>query len=235
MKKFFAVLIFVLYSGSAFAVVESDVEIHKVVGGLYSLSAAIELNAKTNPTTAQLQKYFENLPQNWFELVKISKTKKSIWVGIAVEKNSTARKYLRSNSERLKITSEPDGYAWLGEDFAWLKAADIVKGKLKPIFFGAAEGDGTIFFRADDFDAWWEATPKFNSEASKEILKKHEVDDAPILNRPSGSSRVSIYDSVKPNTVIKVPDEIHMGHKGNSFDVSVGDVIFNPIPTRRNN
>ncbi|MBQ7069195.1 MAG: hypothetical protein IJM82_08530, partial [Synergistaceae bacterium] len=116
-----------------------------------------------------------------------------------------------------------------------LKAADIVKGKLKPISFGAAEGDGTIFFRADDFDAWWEANPKFNSEASKEILKKHEVDDSPILQRPSGSSRVSIYDSVKPNTVIKVPDEIHMGGKGNSFDVSVGDVIFNPIPTRRNN
>ena len=238
MKKIFAVLVLIVcsFSCTAFADVEPDIELHKVIGGLYSLSAAVELNNKTNPNINQLKNYFENPTQVWLNSVKISKTKNSIWVGIALDKTSSARHYLRSNAPELEITNEPEGYAWIGGDFAWLKAADIVKNKLKPIKIFASEGDGTIFFSTENQETWWQANPDFNSRAVREILRKHGTSSYIELERPTQNSRTSIYDDVKPNKVIKVPDKIHVGSRKNSFDMSVevGDVIFNPIPYHGN-
>ncbi|MBQ6773053.1 MAG: hypothetical protein IJP48_03220 [Synergistaceae bacterium] len=50
----------------------------------------------------------------------------------------------------------------------------------------------------------------------------------------SQSERISIYESVKPSPVRRKPEGMHVG-KSSSDDISiaVGDVMINPIPTRR--
>ncbi len=235
-KIFLFFMIFILFSSPASAENNSDVfasESHKIIGGLYSLVAAVELNAKTNADVNSVVRFFERIPPGWQNEVKIQSDKKSIWVGIAIDQYSKARSYIRAHASELGIFDTPGGVAWLGNEFAWIKAADISKKKLKPVKFSAAEADGTIFFNAQDSDTWWAAYPNFNSSSIRKILEAHGTDDAPELHAPKVSEepRTSIYDDVKPASV-RVPDKMHMGTKKNSFDMSmeVGDVIFNPIP-----
>lgn len=229
----FLILILIFSSSASFAEADSDAENHKIIGGLYSLAAAVELNAKTNPDVNSLVRFFEKIPAGWQNEIKIERDKKSIWVGIAVGQYSSARPYLREHSGELKILDAPGGSAWLGGEFAWLKVADIAKKKLNPVKFSAAGSDSTIFFNANNSDSWWAAWPNFNSRSIKEILEKHGTDNHPELAAPKvqEAPRVSIYDEVKPSSV-RIPDKMHMGTKKNSFDMSmeVGDVIFNPIP-----
>ena len=232
------ILILIFMSSASFAEVDSDFEKHKIIGGLYSLAAAVEMNAKIKPDVNSLVRFFERIPAGWQNEIKIErdKNKKSIWVGIAVDQYSTARKYLRTHATELGIKEAPGGEAWLGGEFAWLKAADIAKKKLKAASFKAAEGDETIFFNVPGTDSWWAAWPNFNQRSIKEILNSHGTDDAPELRAPKAEEiqQTSIYDDVRPSSV-RVPDEMHMGKKKNSFDMSmeVGDVIFNPIPNVR--
>ena len=236
MKKFLGVLVFAICfcSGISYGDVEPDVEVHNVIGGLYSLVEAVELNGKINPDVNQLKNYFSNPSTEWLNNIKVSRSKNSIWVGISIPKQSTSRRFLRSNSDELKITNEPDGYAWIGGNFAWLKAADVVNGKLKPVKIFAAEGDGTIFLTDEAQKFWWQTNPTFNFRAAKEILRRNEAENPPELHIPSEVSH-SIYESVKPSGVIKVPDDIHLGRKKSSYDMSIemGDVIFNPIPNTK--
>ena len=98
MKKFLVMLLFVTFfcSSVSYGEVENDVEIHNVIGGLYSLAEAVELNRKINPDVNQLRNFFDNPSKEWQNNVKLSVTKKSIWVGISIPKQSTARKFLRS-------------------------------------------------------------------------------------------------------------------------------------------
>jgi len=244
MKKIFLSLILIfIFISCSFAEVEeninSDAENHKIIGGLYTLAAAVELNAKTNPDINSLVRFFERIPAGWQNEIKIErdKNKKSIWVGIAVNQYSTARRYLRSHAKELGILDAPNGSVWLGGEFAWLKAADIAKKKLNPVKFSAAESENKIFFNANNSNSWWAAWPNFNSRSIKEILEKHGVENPenlPKLSAPkieNENQRTSIYDEVRPSSV-RVPDDMHMGRKKNSFDMSmeVGDVIFNPIP-----
>ena len=240
MRKIFLslilVLIFISSASNLFAGVDSDAGSHKIIGGLYSLAAAVELNAKINPDVNSLVRFFERIPAGFANETKIICDKKSIWVGISVEKYSSVRKWLRENSEELKIFDSPNGSAWLGGEFAWLKAADIVKKKLKPVEISAAESDGIIFFNAQNSDSWFSEYPKFNSSSKKKILAAHGTDNHPELSAPKiqEAPRVSIYDEVKPSSV-RIPDKMHMGTQKNSFDMSmeIGDVIFNPIPNQK--
>ena len=234
-KIFLSFLIFILASSSLFAdELDSDAENHKIIGGLYSLAAAVELHAKTNPDVNSLVRFFERIPAGWQNEVKIEtdKNKKSIWVGISVAKSSNARRYLRSNAKKLRILESPGGETWLSGEFAWLKAADVVKKKLQPIEFSAAESDGIIFFNANS-ESWFAAWPNFNSSSIRKILEEHGPENHTELVAPKNqdSKRVSIYDEVRPSSV-RVPDEMHVGTKKSSFDMSmeVGDVIINPIP-----
>ena len=239
MKKILAILLFAtcFCSSVCYGEVENDVEIHNVIGGLYSLAGAVELNGKINPDVNQLKNFFDNPSKEWLNNIKLSVVKNSIWVGISIPKQSTARKFLRSNSPELGITNEPEGYEWFGGDIAWLKAADIVNKKLKPVKIFAAENDGTIFLTNEAQKFWWQSNPSFNFRAVKEILKRHSAENPPELHKPSeikaSEPARSIYENVKPSGVIRVPDEIHLTKKKNSLDrsIEVGDVIFNPIPT----
>lgn len=241
MKKFIvSILILILISSASFAAEDdlTNAENHKIIGGLYSLAAAVELNAKTNPDINSLVRFFEKIPAGWQKEVKIESDKKSIWVGIAVNQYSSARRFLRENSQNLGILDAPNGSAWLGGEFAWLKVGEIVKKKFNPVKFSAAEQDGIIFFNSDNSDLWFSAWPNFNSRSRKEILEKHGTENHPELTAPKvqEAGRVSIYDQVKPSSV-RIPDKMHMGTQKNSFDMSmeVGDVIFNPIPNTQRN
>ena len=239
MKKIFLSFLFlILISSASFAQNdfnldgESDAENHKIIGGLYSLAAAVELNEKINPDVNSLVRFFERIPPGWQNEIKIERDKKSIWVGISVA-GSSAQRYLRSNAKKLGILENPGGQAWLGGEFAWIKAADIAKKKLKPVEFSAAETDGIIFFGADDSSSFFASWPNFNAASIKKILAAHGTKNHQELKAPKvqENQRVSIYDEVRPSSV-RVPDEMHVGTKKSSFDMSmeVGDVIINPIP-----
>lgn len=233
MRKIFtaSIIIMLLSSANVFAGVDPDPEIHRVIGGLYSLVSAITLNGDTAPDIRALRKYFADVPNDWPGSVRIEKVGNDIWAGVSVGKMSTARKYLRSNSPKLGITDSPAGDSWMGGSFAWLKAGSISGGKLIPSSLRAAQADGTIFFSVNDSD-WWMSYPEFSRTSAGEIMKLCGVMQEG-LSRPKGAERRSIYDEVRPSAVRK-PADIRTSRKhafGESYDVNMGDVIFQPIRT----
>ena len=231
-KVFVSVIITVfMFAGYACAEVEPDAELHSVIGGLYSLAAAVSINDNPTPHINQLRQYFVNVPDNWHNQIQLSRVHKDVWAGIAVGKYSSARRFLRANAQELGLYESPEGYSWLGGDFVWLKLFAV---KLK-----AAKGTGSdseSLFLSADGNRWWLSEPVFKKEASREILRRFGVKNAPELHGPSGV-RESIYESVKPADVQK-PADIHWGRKKSSFDMDIElgkDVIFDPIPNRRRN
>lgn len=239
MRKVFTALIVValLCGVPVLAEVVQDSDTHGVIGGLYSLVASLAMNGNTSPNVNQIRGYFSDVPQNWQKLVRFERVNNQIWVGVAVGKYAQARSYLRSHAEELGITDTPGGNAWMSGDFAWIKAGDVVKGKFKPITLKASKGSGTdsgvIFLNAPGQDSWWLASPSFTRKAAQSLLKACGVKKSG-LHKPIAQpvQAVSIYESVKPSEV-KKPDDIHTSRKRNfreSFDMDMGDVIFNPIP-----
>ncbi len=233
-SKFFAIILIILVSAntafSSQAIVNPDKDIHSVIGGLYSLVLAVNLNNNINPDINNLRRYFVNAPVN----SQVSRVNDSIWVGVKLAKTSTARHYLRSNSPELNITDSPNGYSWMGGDFAWLKACDISGKKLIPIDLKISRGTGKdssiIFLSTDGQNTWWQANPALTQQAANMALNKFGVKDSPELHAPEGVA-ISIYESVKPSPVAR-PRKMHVG-SNNSGDrsVAVGDVMINPIPS----
>ena len=217
--------------------VEDDNELHKVIGGLYTLAAVVNINQNSNPDPRQLRNYFDNLPKDWLEKIKISRKVSSVWVGILVDQKSRARNYLRVNAPSLKITSDPEGYDWLGGYYAWIKAADIINNKLQPLNLIATKSDGALFFSTKDQKKWWQADPTFNFRAEKMVMKNFEINDAPMLEKPKAlTNSNSVYERVKPNDKSRKPDEIHISTKKGFLEkmsIEMGDVLFNPIPNTR--
>ena len=232
MNKIFtaSILVMFMFTANASADVDPDTENHRVIGGLYSLVSAIAVNRDTAPDIGTLRKYFADIPGNWFNSVRIERVNNDLWAGVPVGKHSTARKYLRTNSHNLGITDTPAGSAWLGGDFAWVKAASINGRKLVPVTLKAAQGDGAIFFSADG-ENWWMSYPEFTRKSAEEIMNHFGVMQEG-LRKPQGAGRRSIYDEVKPSEVRK-PADIHTNRKhqfGESYDIDMGDVIFRPVP-----
>ena len=215
------------------AEVNPDPEIHKVIGGLYSLVSAMAINGETATDVRALRKYFSNVPADWLDSVRIERVNNDLWAGVSVGKYSTARQYLRSNSPELGITDSPSGSEWMSGDFAWLKAGSINGGKFVPLQLTASKGSGKdagiLFFSVDGHN-WWKSHPSLNAKSSQEALRRWGV-KAEGLQMPNETRR-SIYDEVKP-TEVRKPADIHTGRKrefGESYDVNMGDVIFSPIP-----
>ena len=229
-KIFVSVIIAVLcVSGCASAGVEKDIELHRVIGGLYSLVCAVDINGSNTNHINQLRQYFEDIPDNWHNQVQLSRVNDAIWAGVNVGKYSSARKFLRANAQSMGIKESPEGYAWLGGDYAWLKVSDV---KLK-----AARGtgqDSNLVFLSVDGESWWMSQPVFSASAAGEIMRKFGIKDAPELHRPSGLHE-TVYDTVRPNAPQK-PKDIHIGTKKSSMDMDIElgtDVIFSPIPNIR--
>lgn len=228
-----ALMICVFMCAACSADVNPDPEIHRVIGGLYSLVSAMAMNGQSAPNLRILRGYFDETPNGWLDTIRIERVNNDLWAGISVGKYSSARKYLRLHSPELGITDKPAGDSWIGGEFAWLKAGEISGVKLIPSKLMAAKGSGNdsavIFFSADGH-TWWQSYPPLTEKSSQEILRLCGV-NAEGLRRPEGSKR-SIYDEVRPEAVYK-PADIHTTRKndfGESYDVDVGDVIFNPIP-----
>ncbi len=221
-------------SGYACANVEADPEIHRVIGGLYTLACAVELNGKTEPQIQQLRQYFSDVPNDWYSTVQISRVNNALWAGVSVGKISTARQFLRTHAQELGICESPEGYAWLGGYYAWLKISGLSG-------LRAARGTGTdsglVFLNMNNSDLWWMASPSFTNQAAKSVISKHAAKNHPELHKPSGI-HTSIYESVKPSDVRK-PGDMHVGRRRNSFDkeIELGrdvDLIFNPLLKQRN-
>ena len=234
LRNFLTTIIFltaflILSTVYAFAQVEPNVEVHKIIGKLYAIAAVrgLEGNA-TADENALTTKYFASKPE-----FKFARVNNNLWVGVPVDKRSTARKYLRANSQALGICDKPDGAAWIGEDYAWLNINKVLPG-LK-----AAQGSGKdsdkLFFTVEtrNNDSWWLAEPAVNKNYFQTILKKYHADNVPVLNSPKGLKAQSIYDQVRPASV-DVPEKIHMGNaRKGSYDMEIGDVIFSPVPNVR--
>ena len=239
MRKTFCAfcLIFILAS-SSYADVNPDPEVHRIIGGLYSLAASVCLNDNPNPHINNLVSFFKDIPENWQNNAKVERVNSSVWVGVSVNKYSGARHFLRDNAEALGITESPAGYAWIGGDEAWIKAGDIVNGKIKSFRLKAAKGSGKdsniIFLSTEGQLSWWQMNPTPKTAFAVGILSEWGVKNPPELKKPEGN-RVSIYESVKPSGVIKKPANIHISTRKNSLDMSmnVGDVVFTPVPQLR--
>ena len=164
-KVFVSVIIAVLcLTGNVHAAVEQDVELHRVLGGLYSLVCAVNINDNSSPHINQLRQYFAKVPDNWHSQVQLSRVKNSVWAGIYVGKYSSARRFLRANAQSMGITEAPEGYAWLGGDYVWLNVSGV---RLK-----AAKGSGrdsSLLFLSADGESWWMSQPVFTEEATREI------------------------------------------------------------------
>ena len=203
-------LILIFSSQAAFAQVNQDLEVHKVIGGLYSLAAASNLNLQSN--------------------ANVKKINNNLWVGIDVDKYSTARRFLRNEAKNLDLREAPDGYYWLGGDEVWLNASKLNLLAAK----GSGQDNELLFLSSDNGETWW-LSSEISKQTQNQILKKFAAKNPPELHKPSGQKQ-SLYESVKPADVVK-PDDMRMSRKKSSFDMEfeVGkDVIFNPIPNRRN-
>ena len=237
MRKVFtaSILAIFMFTANASAEVNPDTEIHRVMGGLYSLVSVIAVNGEAEPDIRTLRRYFADVPGEWLDNVRVERAGNDLWAGVSVGKYSTARKYLRSNSPELGITDSPAGSAWMGGDFAWVKAGVISGKKLIPSSLKAAQADGAVFFSTDGND-WWMSYPELSRKTAQGIMKLWGVKQ-PGLRKPQGVSS-SVYESVKPSEVRK-PADIHTNRKhqfGESYDIDMGDVIFRPVtvPTYRN-
>ncbi|MBQ9433904.1 MAG: hypothetical protein IJU26_06780 [Synergistaceae bacterium] len=237
MRKVFvsAVLALLCLAGSACANVEADPEIHRVIGGLYSLACAAELNGNSEPQVRQLRQYFSDVPNDWYSTVQVSRVNNAVWAGVAVGKMSTARQFLRTHAQELGICDSPEGYAWLGGEYAWLKVSGISG-------LRAARGKGTdsgaVFLNVEGSDSWWMGVPSFTPQTAKSVIARHGMKNPPELHKPSGI-HTSIYESVKPSDVRK-PADMHVGRKRSSFDkeIEIGrdvDLIFNPLLKQQQN
>lgn len=237
MRKFFcALLMLVMLSSCSYAEVNSDVEVHSVIGGLYSLAASVCLSDNANPHVNNIAAYFKDIPENWQDNVKIERVNSSLWVGVNVNKYSEARHFLRDNAEALNIKESPEGLAWIGGDDAWIKAGDIKDGKIKSLRLKAAKGSGKdaniIFLSTEGQNSWWQMNPTPKAATADKIISRWGIKNAPELHKPESSNRVSIYESVKPSDVKKKPANIHIGTRRNKLDMSmnIGDVVFTPVP-----
>ena len=235
MRKIFvsAVLAVFVFAGCASASVEADPEIHRVIGGLYSLACAIDLNGNyKEPHINQLRQFFTDIPDNWHNEAQISRVNGTVWVAVSVGKYSTARQYLREHSKELGITEAPEGYAWLGGEYAWLKVPHPFEGLVSAR--GTGKDSEAVFLSTDGMD-WWMAHPTFTKEAATLILRRWGARRVPELHRPSGTETESLYESVKPADVQK-PKNIHYRRRRSSFDMEIGlgkDVYIDPVPNRR--
>ena len=234
-----ALLMLVMFSSCSFANanVNPDIEVHRVIGGLYSLAASVCLSENSNPHVINLAAFFKDIPDNWQNNAKVERVNSSIWVGLSVNKYSEARHFLRDNAEALGIKESPEGLAWIGGDDAWIKACDIKDGKIKSLRLKAAKGSGkdsnVIFISTEGQMSWWQMNPTPKAASAEKIISRWGIKDAPELHKPEALAKTnSIYESVKPSGVIKKPANIHISTRKNKLDMSmnIGDVVFTPVP-----
>ena len=226
--------------------VEPDVEVHRVVGTLYALSAAMNLyhlEPGAIPSPEQLGRYFQRdaLPGGWPESVRVVSYGGAWWVGVAVD-HSPARKFLRANAPELSILDAPGGAPWMGASFAWLEvlrpgASGAGKGSA-PTAAEAAEGSeedrDELFFRTPGTDRYWWSPLSFLPSARASVLGRWgRAVEGTALRGPR--ERAAVKEEFRA-TPVGLPEEFGVSSDQEpDSSLEMGDVIFNPIPRPRNN
>ena len=235
-------------AGPAYAVViEPDPDLHLVMGDLYAISVAMRLfyddTQKTRcPIPDELSHYLQNqLPDNWSSDYRTAAIQGDWWVARKVPEFSTARKFLRENASLLGLYEQDCQSAWLGGAFVWMSAVPF-NGKAKSVpvpgkpVFRAAQGEGDdrqhLFFNSPGTDYYWKSSLIYTTEAHAETLKKFGADAKGPFVTPSQPSRAPETLSASP---VETPPDFTLSGEGGEYDVSVGDVIFSPIPRRQDN
>ncbi len=171
------------------ATVEPVPELHQVMGGLYALSAALELQqseAKSGalPNASSVTHYFKDTASPAGTSVQLKSADGSWWVGVPVPNSPEARRFLRLNAPALKVFEDDTRTAWLGGKYAWMRAARIesAKNKSSVVFasFEAREGyekdRDWLFFSSsgtDNKDWVWQSPFLFTESAHNAVLKQH--------------------------------------------------------------
>ena len=235
-------------SAKAYAVtVEPDVEVHRVVGALYALSAAMNLyhaESEAIPSPEQLGRYFrrDTLPGGWPESVHVASFGGAWWVGVAVDPYSPARRFLRANAPELSILDAPGGAPWMGASFAWMEAlrmgaSGAGKGSASPaveVAEGSGEDRNELFFRTPGTDRYWWSPLRFSASARDSVLKRWgRAADGSALTVPQERAAAKEEFHASP---VGLPEEFGVSsdqEPGSSLEM--GDVIFNPIPRPRSN
>lgn len=221
--------------------VEPDVEVHRVVGALYALSAAMNLyHAEPGaiPSPEQLGRFFQRdtLPSGWPGSVRVASYEGAWWVGVAVDPYSPARKFLRANAPELNVLDAPGGAPWMGASFAWMEALRL--GASGAPAAEAAEGSGEdrneLFFRTPGTDRYWWSPLRFSDSARASVLKRWgRAVDGSTLTVPQERAAAKEEFRAAP---VGLPEEFGVSsdqEPGSSLEV--GDVIFNPVPRPRSN
>ena len=234
----------IICTGAASAsVIEPDPDLQRVMGDLYSLSAAMRLyyddTHKTRcPALDELAHYLKTpLPNDWPAGYRTATFQGDWWVGRKVPEFSTARKFLRDKALLFGLYEQEGQSAWLGGEFVWMSAVTF-DGKAKPVpekaVFKAAQGEDRdsqhLFFNSPGTDYYWRSGLIYTTEAHSEALKKFGTDAAkgPFVTPPP-PSRASEKLSASP---VEVPPDFTLGVE-EEFDVRMGDVIINPIPRQK--
>ena len=222
--------------------VEPDPEAHRVIGGLYALAAAANLQGGAAvPSPSHLRRYFAETSADWLSAVQVAEAGGAWWVGVPVGRYSTARRFLRAHAPELGVLDGPGGRPWMGGEVAWMRAADVTgqgkKAAAKALPLQAALGSGedaeVLFLGAPDADLWWQATPALTPIAREAALKRWGT-KASGLHAPRGEGAAAEEFRASP---VGLPQDIHLGRDSDDIDFSVemGDMIFNPIPRMKNN
>ena len=230
----------VICSGPAHAVViEPDPDLQRVMGDLYSLSAAMRLyyddTHKTRcPSLDELAHYLKKpLPNDWPAEYRTAAIQGGWWAGRKVPELSTARKFLREKAPSLFLYEQDSQSAWLGGAFIWMNALSFDE-KTKPapeqFAFKAAQGEGDdrqyLFFNSPGTDYYWKSGLIYTSEAHSEALKKFGTDaKGPFVTSPA--------PYVAPETLtaspVNLPPDFTLSGE-EELDIRLGDVLINPIP-----
>ncbi|MDR2522296.1 MAG: hypothetical protein LBC93_01130 [Synergistaceae bacterium] len=226
------------------AVVEADPELHRVMGDLYVLSAAMQLyrddaRAVQCPVPSELEGYLTKpLPSAWAENYRTAEANGDWWVGRRVPEFSSARKFLRVNAEKFGLyerENEDGARLWLGDSFVWVKAVSPVKTvKMKRAAqtdeetLQAAEGQDPrrLFFNVPGTEEYWWSDLLFTEKAREEVLKKFKGTEGPLAI-PLAPKEAEEEFSASP---VKLPPEYNLGKSEDGPHVEVGDVIFKVSP-----
>ena len=225
------------------AVIEPEPDLQRVMGDLYALSVVMRLyyddTHKTQcPAPDELVHYLKKpLPDDWPADYRTVAIQGGWWVGRKIPEFSPARRFLRENAFLLGLHEQDGQSVWLGGAFVWVNALSFdenARPASEQIAFKVAQGEGDdsqyLFFNSHGTDYYWKSGLIYTTEAHIEALKKFGADAKGPFVTPPPPPRAQEALIASP---VELPPDFTLSGEGDGMDLSIGDVIFNPIPRQR--
>ena len=239
MKKillFAALLSFTFASRSQAAVVESDSNLHGILGALYALSASAELDrsdsaGKALTDASRLERYFRpGVPSGWdWKGVLVKTSDGARWVGLKTPDSQEVRRFLRLNAPRLEIFEADGRTLWVAGKQVWMRVRGE-KDKGPNVELRVGRG-GRPFFGAPG-TAWFWGSPLLFTDASlRAALKARNGTSDPSLQLPASAPKQGETFKASP---VRLPASFSVSGDEEDLSMSVGDVRVNPVPRIRN-